>query len=396
MRKAVAVLVVTLLACWTPSAGADVVSAVNDLARKEGPPAAAPSGVSVLAIVNLAMFDAANAVERRYEPYRAPRVPAPPGADAEAAALAAGCATLAALQPKQKASIEPACQAMTPAASTDAVRRFGEAIAADIVAMRRDAGLDAPNRYRPITTAGTYVPTAVPIGWEVARAKPLALSSPSQFRPGPPPSLASATWTRDYDEVKLLGSSTSAARTPEQQETALYWSLPGATMFADSMSENAPRTASPTERARFYALAYVAMFDAAVAQFDAKYAYNFWRPVTAIRNGDLDGNPDTAQDLGWSSLLEAPPHPEYPCAHCTTAAAFATIVAALSTAERPIMLRGRGNARREYANAAGLVEEVVNARIWSGFHYRTSGEVGGVLGRQVAEYVLSTQLRALR
>jgi len=221
------------------------------------------------------------------------------------------------------------------------------------------------------------------------------MTSPSQFRSVPPPALTSDTWTRDYNEVKAAGSRASTTRTPEQTATAQFYAPPSFTQFVASIVENAPAPTSVAGSARYYALLYAILVDAAIAHFDSKYTYNFWRPITAIRNGDLDGNPATDPDAGWTSLVESPPHPEYPCAHCNTGTAFATVLAGLVGPGRRVAIRGADNARREFASASEVAADIVNARVYSGIHFRNSAEAGAAMGKQLGEYVLATQLRPL-
>ncbi len=180
-------------ACAASPCAADVTTDVYDLAVRMTRPAG-PAAWYQLTIVSLAMFDAATAVERRYQPYLPQPVP-PADATADAATLGAGCAALAALQPAQQADVAKACDAIaaTPPSGGAAGRRFGEGTGAAMVAARRGDGFGAPNTYRPFTTAGTYVPTALPINYDVATMKPFALTSPSQLRPGPPPALTGPT-----------------------------------------------------------------------------------------------------------------------------------------------------------------------------------------------------------
>jgi len=377
---------------------ADIVTDLNDAAIKVAGPPPAVTTANVLALTNLAMFDAANAVEKRFVAFR-PVASPPAGVRADAAALAAGCAALTALVPTQSATVSTACEGLSarlPAgAYSDDARRFGGGVAAALVAARSDAGLTAANRYRPFTTAGTYVPTTLPVGWELVQAKPIMMTSPSQFRSVPPPALTSDTWTRDYKEVKAAGSRASTTRTPEQTATAQFYAPPSFTQFVASIADNAPAPTSVAGSARYYALLYATLVDAAIAHFDSKYTYNFWRPITAIRNGDLDGNPATDPDAGWTSLVESPPHPEYPCAHCNTGTAFATVLAGLVGPGRRVAIRGADNARREFASASEVAADIVNARVYSGIHFRNSAEAGVAMGKQLGEYVLATQLRPL-
>ena len=395
MRK-LALIVVAATA--SAACRADIVTDLNDAAIKVAGPPPAVTTANVLALTNLAMFDAANAIEKRFVAYR-PVASPPAGVRADAAALAAGCAALAALVPAQTAAVSTACEGLSarlPAgAYSDDARRFGGGVAAALVAARSDAGLTAANRYRPFTTAGTYVPTTLPVGWELVQAKPIMMTSPSQFRSVPPPALTSDTWTRDYNEVKAAGSRASTTRTPEQTATAQFYAPPSFTQFVASIVENAPAPTSVAGSARYHALLYAILVDAAIAHFDSKYTYNFWRPITAIRNGDLDGNPATDPDAGWTSLVESPPHPEYPCAHCNTGTAFATVLAGLVGPGRRVAIRGADNARREFASASEVAADIVNARVYSGIHFRNSAEAGAAMGKQLGEYVLATQLRPL-
>ena len=397
---AIAVVALAMSMAALPCA-ADVVGDVNDLALRTAR-ATPPAVPRTLAIVNLAMFDAANAIERRYQPYRPQSAP-PGGADADAAALGAGCAALAALHATQQADVAKTCEAIAgrlPAtAATADGRRFGAAVGESLVAARRDDGFGAPNRYRPFAAPGTYAPTTLPIGTDAATARPFALGSAAQFRPGPPPALTSDTWARDFNETKATGSRASAERTPAQRDTALFWASAGPQQFIDSVPDfKSKGGTSPADRARYHALLYVTMVDAGIALFDAKYAYNFWRPLTAIRNGDLDGNDATERDAGWLPLIETPMHPEYPCAHCTVTAAMFTVVASFLPDGEPLALRaaaspGGAASPRQWKRLADASAEVADARVWSGVHFRTSTAAGAALGRAVGEWILATQLR---
>jgi len=408
-RCILAVLRIATVAAAILLAGAAVADVLFDLdelafrtavAARDGPPGQSRT----LAIVHLSIFDAANAIEKRYAPYR-PQPAPPAGASADAAALGAGCAALAALYPGQQPGIDKQCDeiaATLPADSASrASRRFGETVGQAQVAARRDDGYNAPNRYRPVTAPGTFIVPALPVGWDVAVMKPFAIGSPSQFRPEPPPALASERWARDYNETRMLGARDSAARTADQTAAALFWA-PSGPVIALEMLRNAAAAAGPriSDRARMLALAGIAGNDASIALFDAKYAYNFWRPITAIRNGDRDGNDATERDAGWFSLVEAPPHPEYPCAHCTFVASMGAIMESklgsgpLTT---PMTIKTPGAsaataASRNFPRVADIVNEVSNARVWAGIHFRASTEAGIALGRDVAAYVLRTQL----
>lgn len=396
-----ALLVSCTWSCCTLASAADDAYDLAYRTAIAGPP---PAAARTLALATLAMFDAANAIERRYQPYR-PQAAPPADASADAAAVGATCAVLTALQPPQAADVATACDAMAarlPGPGVDSGRRYGAQVGEALVVARRGDGLGGPNLYRPVTTPGAYVPTALPVGFDQASATPLALFAPSQFRPGAPPDLASATWARDYNEVKSLGARGSAQRSPAQTEATFFWASNGPQQFVDSLSALRTDPAmGTTDRARMLALAYMAIVDAGIAVMDAKYHYNFWRPVTAIRNGDRDGNDATERDAGWLPLIDTPMHPEYPCAHCTvTAALGAVLVPYFGAGEvsAPLALRsasvpGRAPTTRQWRRIDDMTREIQDARVWSGVHFRSSAAAGGELGRAVGEWVVATQLR---
>ena len=400
-----------LAGCVLTVAGAraqpsDVLVDVNALAfRVHDAVSPAPMPARNMAIVNLAMFDAVNAIEQRYAAYRA-QVAVPNAASPAAAAVGAGCAAISALYPTQRDSVQKECAAFVtrlPAGEVDAASiAFGESVGRSQVEARKDDGFGTPNAWRPTTQPGTYVPTAMPVGWDLRSMRPFAMREPSQFRPGPPPALASEAWARDYNELKAIGSRSSTQRTPEQASIARYWYYSGVLSLTPQMQQ-AARVAGPriSDRARILALTNMAASDAGVAVFDAKYAYNFWRPLTAIRNGDIDGNDATERDAAWLPLLDAPMHPEYPCAHCITSTAVGEVLASvLGTGElaTPLSAPAAGvppaeAAVRSWRRVSDIATEMSNARIWSGIHFRNSTEVGAAMGREIGRYVLETQLK---
>jgi hypothetical protein len=402
MRLHAAVLPALLCAASLPCA-ADVVLDVHALAVRAAKEARMPSAVAAtqFTVASLAMFDAANAVQGRYRPYRA-QPPAPANADADAAALGAGCASLAASFASQAAAIATACDELAKGMpASDAVRAgraYGEGVGKAAVAARAAEVKPVANTYRPRTSPGTYVSTSLPIGSDFATATPFALTSPSQFRPAPPPKLDSDVWVRDYDEVKTMGARNSSARTPEQTATAMFWASNGPQQFVDSVA-SLPFRGTTSDRARLLALYYMAMTDAGFAVFDAKYAYDFWRPLTAIRNGDQDGSAATERDPGWTPLLDTPPHQEYPCAHCAVTAALATVIASERGPGQAITIKPSDAAAaappRSFATAGDVMTEVANARVWGGIHYRNSTDAGLALGRAVGKQVVDAKLQPL-
>ncbi|MDN3921267.1 DUF3455 domain-containing protein [Roseateles violae] len=318
-------------------------------------------------------------------------VVAAPAGGVDAAVAAANRAMLLKLLPAQQAAIDKAYQAALDALPEGPERSAGIAAgeqAAAAVLTRRAGDAIAAERYRPHAAAGRYVPTAAVAAPQWPQRKPWAMSSAAQFRPGPPPALDSLQWTRDYEEVRLFGAKASAQRSAEQTEVARFWeySLPPIYHALLRSVANAPGR-SVAQNARLFAAASQAMDDALIAVFDAKYHYNFWRPVTAIRNGDADGNAQTPAEPGWNSLLDSPLHPEYPSAHSVLAGALGSVLRAEVGPGRPLALSSAspsaGGATRRWADVEDLMREVGDARIWAGIHFRGSTEVGLAMGRQI-------------
>ena len=202
------------------------------------------------------------------------------------------------------------------AAKSDGVK-LGEAVAAKVLEARANDGSDAPDAYRPRTTPGVYVPTAITLSSMWPDMKPFAMTKGSQFRPRPPISLESKEWATDYNELKDYGGQNSAKRTAQQTETARFWLVGPPVAYQPFVRQLViAKQMSVVDSARFMALVAVGLNDAIIAVLDAKYHYNFWRPITAIRNGDIDGNPATDREATWQPIANTPMHPEYPCAHC--------------------------------------------------------------------------------
>jgi hypothetical protein len=363
-----------------------------------------PDGARSMAIVHVAMFNAINAIERRYAPYGF-EARAPADASVDAAAASAARAVLETLFPEQREGLENAYAAalkqIAGQRGIDAGIAVGEQAANDCLALRANDGVGAANRYRPATSPGVYVPTALPVSYEWREVKPWFMKRPSQFRPEQPPALTSATWTRDYNEIKELGAKNSATRTPEQTDVARFWTAVGVATWNPIVRSLA--TAQPrrlVDNARLFALVNMAAADAYVAVFEAKYTFNFWRPVTAIRNGDLDGNDATNADTGWLPFVDTPMHPEYPCAHCITASAVATVLEAeFGTGKVSAITMTSSTApgvTRRWERISDYVREVENARVWGGIHYRNSTEVGERMGKEIGRLAVRSTMRPAR
>ena len=197
-----------------------------------------------------------------------------------------------------------------------------------------------------------------------------------------PPALGSATYSRDFEEIKRLGGKGSTARTPEQTDMAEFWAPRDVRIVLRQLVGRPSR--SLVEDARFLALAEMAWEDSYVAMMDGKYAYNFWRPVTAIRAAATDGNDATVPDSTWEPLRPTPGHPEYPCGHCLSAAAVGTVIAEEFGAQAPaIVLDIDGTMLRRYDTPHQYIDDVSESRILVGVHYRFSVDVGRQMGAQI-------------
>jgi hypothetical protein len=355
----------------------------------------------MMGMVHAAMFDAVNSIERRYRPYLV-QLPADPATSKEAAAAAAAAAVLATIDEKTAGEMKVALAtylASIPdgAAKADGVK-LGEAVAAKVLEARANDGHDAADDYRPRTTPGVYVPTPITAASMWSKVKPFAMTTASQFRPGPPISLESKEWATDYNEIKDYGGKTSAKRSPQQTETARFWLMVGPPAYHPFVRQLVTvKQMSVGDSARLMALAAVGLNEALIAVFDAKYHYNFWRPITAIRNGDIDGNPATDREASWQPIDNTPMHPEYPCAHCILSGTIAGVVkAALGTEDIPeiaITSPTAPGVTHRWTNMKAFTDEVANARIWSGFHYRFSTRAGTDMGLKIGEYVVKSVMQ---
>jgi hypothetical protein len=283
------------------------------------------------------------------------------------------------------------------AAKSDGVK-LGEAVAAKVLEARKNDGSEAPDAYRPRTTPGVYVPTAITISSMWPNMKPFAMATPSQFRPEPPLLLDSKEWAVDYNEIKDYGGQVSAKRTAQQTEIARFWLVGPPVAYHPFVRRLVlAKQMSVVDSARLMALVSVGLTDAIIAVLDAKYHYNFWRPITAIRNGDMDGNPATDLEATWQPIANTPMHPEYPCAHCIQSGSVAAVVkAVLGTADIPEIALTSPTApgvTRRWNNVNAFAEEVAAARIWAGFHYRFSTHVGTRMGLEVGDYVAKNAMQ---
>jgi hypothetical protein len=389
-----ALLVAAAIGLATPLSQADVVTDWNTRAGDIVAAGKLPPHPSyrAMAIVQMAVYEAVNAITRRYP--QGQLKPADSRASVDAAVAQANHTALSKLVPGQQAAIDSAYQAaLSPIADGPAKSAgldVGRKAAIAVLAWRADDGATASESYRPLTSPGRYVPTVIPAAPQWPQRKTWVMASADQFRPGPPPSLTSERWARDFNEIKLIGARNSTQRSAEQSEIARFWEATGPAIYfplARSVA-NAPGR-EPTQNARFLAVAGVTMDDALTAVMDAKYQYNFWRPITAIRNGDNDGNDATERSSSWLPLVDTPMHPEYPCAHCALAGSLGAVLKQeIGAGPVPTLTTTSVSAKgaaRSWTRIDDFVQEVANARIYDGVHFRTSTEVGTELGRKIGE-----------
>jgi hypothetical protein len=365
------------------------------------------------AYVQAAVYDAVTKIEGRYVPYHDFSAD-PNGASPEAAVAAAARTTLDHYVPDQAASVDAqyAAYLMTlPDAGKAAGVAVGETAARDIIALRTGDGRNAPT--------ATYGDPTLPVAagkWQVvppattaatpwlAFMRPFLLESPSQFRSAPPPDLGSERYADELNETKAYGAKDSAVRSSEQTATAYFWNANGINQGNQAFRDLAIQHGLDLlDTARLLAMGELVEADASIACFDSKYHYLFWRPYTAIRNADIDGNPATEADPSWVPLLNTPNHPEYPGAHgCITGALAEVVARALHTRRIDATIWGATNggttltASRHFETVKDLDRELVNARVWVGFHYRHSTVAGVKLGRAVAHWTLQRYFRPTR
>jgi hypothetical protein len=394
---------IVMLIGFSSSASADVITDWNEkavalISKHRMLP---PQAERVIACVHVAMFDAVNSIERRYQPYRVSITTQNDTSKEAAAAVAAGM-VLAGLFPKDAEELNAwmgtyLANIPSGAAKSEGIK-LGQEVAAKTVADRAGDGADAPDAYRPKTKPGVYVPTPITASSMWPNVRPFAMNSASQFRPQPPVSLASEDWARDYNEITALGGKDSKNRTQRQTEDAHFWLITGPVSYYPIVRQLvSSKNMDVVDSARFMALTSTAIADTYIAVFDAKYHYEFWRPITAIRNGDMDDNPATALEPTWQPIDNTPMHPEYPCAHCISSAAVAMVIeGVLGSAEVPEVSMTSATApgiTHRWTNVWAFANEVSAARIYAGFHYRFSTRVGQEMGRQIGRLVVQALMQ---
>jgi hypothetical protein len=372
-------------------------------------------GFLYLGYVQAAVYDAVIKIEGRYEPYSAFDLP-PAGAVDRASPEAATAAAAFAVLTSSFVGLPAAAQTGLPGKYTDYVaalggsadRRVADGIAvgqaaAEHLIADRAGDRDETTTFTPAALAAgvwTFPPPpslqSAQTPW-LAVMRPLMLERPSQFRSGPPPDLSRPEWARELNEVKAYGAGTSTVRTPEQTAVARFWNANAVNQSNQAFHDVAAAHGMDlVDSARLLAAAEMVDADTGIACWDSKYTHLFWRPVMAIRNAGLDGNPATVADPGWTPLLVTPNHPEWPSAHACLTGAEATLYSRLlHTRAIDVTIHGSadgtpGNwaATQTFERSHDLQRQIVDARVWAGLHYRGSDVAGLELGRSVARWTL--------
>jgi hypothetical protein len=397
-----AALVSALVSLAAAPGRADVVSDWNQTTIQMG----GPLPTRTLAMVHLAMFDAVNSVDPRYEPYAFREEVATPTSP-EAAAVGAAYGVLrrrfgasSTLDSARATSLA----AIPDGPEKDAGLALGDVIAAKITALRANDGMLQPNlAYVPGSGPGEYQLTppgfVAPIIVGAAEWVPFAMRYAAQFRASGPPPLRSRRWARDLQEVQTLGAVDSIVRTPEETQIANWHVEQGQfSLNRVARTEAAANGLNLFASARLFALLNLAFQDAVQSVFEAKYHYRFWRPVTAIRVADTDGNPDTEPELDWAPLLVTPPHPEYPAAHGVVSGAGLEALKAVFGRKYAFTATSANvpGVTREFESFDAFLEDVKVARIYGGIHYRGSVEDGAAQGRRLGRWIVRNFLRPRR
>jgi hypothetical protein len=401
-------MVATLVLLGVRPAHADAVTDWNAIMQTTVASSNAVVQNRSAAIVQLAVFEAVNAIVGDYEPYLGTLV-APPRASPDAAAVAAAHRTLATLYPAGAATLgllrDASLSSIPDGLDKEAGITVGEAAAAAVLLLRAGdgSGPAATTPYTPGANPGEWRPTppasapALLPGW--GQVVPFGLKEGSQFRSPPPPGIDTGKYANDYNEVELLGRFDSPFRPQDRTDVARFYaaSSPVQVWNAAARQAGAAQGKTLSENARIFALLGMALCDASIAAFDAKYHYNLWRPVTAIRAGDTDGNRRTDPDGGWLPLIVTPPFPCYPSAHATVSGAARRVLERafgkhghVVTLTHPLV----PGVVLNYTAWSQITDDIDDARIYGGIHFRFDQEAGARQGRHVGSYILRNYLRS--
>jgi hypothetical protein len=408
---------------WAVLARADAVVDWNAIAQQAITTALGRSAILDIVLVQVAVYDAVEAIDGRFKPYHI-EIPGASGSPAAAAAKAAHD-VLVTLFPDQAATLDTTYHtylANNGLEEDDPGVAVGQQAAAGILALRANDGRYPVNpppfiggtdpgvwRPTPSYNVAPGSPPGTPPGpppsfapggtpW-VANVTPFTLKSPSQFRALPPPRLTSGRYTRDYNEVKSLGALDSSERTLEQTDFAYFYSDNYLVLWYQGLRDIANSHLHDIgDSARLFASVSLAAADAVITAWDTKFHYVYWRPITAIQEGDNDNNPETIGDPNWRPLVNTPNYPDYTSgANNVTGAITRTLKLFFGTDVMNFSLT-TGNPlavqkTRTYTRFSDVARDVVEARIYEGIHFRTADKVGRRQGRQVAKWTFTHFLR---
>jgi hypothetical protein len=367
------------------------------------------------AMVQGAVYDAVNAIEGGYEPYLSSPATADSSDSASAAAAQAAHDVLAGIFPTQQGVLDTKLATTLgtlPEAGKAGGQEVGAATAAAMLADRANDGRFSAFTVVQGTEAGEWrstafvngIPVVEPAPW-VGNVRPFLIPSAAALRSKGPNALTSDAYTRDYREVKRLGSLTSTRRTADQTEAAIFWQANAAVLSNSTMRQLVgSRGLDGAEAARMFAMADMAGADGVIACWTDKYYWRFWRPITAIRLGDTDGNPDTVGDPTWTPLfssatppLTTPAFPEHPSGHtCVTGAVVETLKNFFGTDSVSFNVSSSlTGTTRAFNRFSEMLKEIIDARVWAGIHFRTADTQGHVIGRKVAQYLIMHDFRAV-
>jgi hypothetical protein len=378
-------------------------NAVNAV-RSSTPTKFQTDGMVYMAYVQAAVYDAVTKIDGRYQPYHDFAFTPAPGASVQAAVAAAARTVLDTYLPDQAPTVDAEYTTYLATLSggvADGVA-VGEAAANDLISLRSGDGLKAAT---PVYGA---IGPLIPGKWQLqsptqtaqtpwlATMRPFLLDGAAQFRAKPPPAITSDEYARDLNETEDYGALNSTVRTKDQTDIAYFWNGNNVNQFNATMQNVvAQHSMDIDEAAHLFAMGMIVTADAGIGCYDSKFFYEAWRPITAIRNADKDGNPDTTADPSWSPLLSTPAHPEYPSQHgCFTAAFTDALADALGTKHVNVTMPGgaNGNTALSVTQHFNTVNEIqkqeVDARVWIGFHFRNSVKQGERLGNNVADWEL--------
>jgi hypothetical protein len=400
-----AIMTGALLAC---AAYADVVTDWNGIMRSTIGAETPQAQSRFAAITHLAVFEAVNAITKDYKPYLG-AITAAAGASPDAAAAAAAHQVLRHYFPASAANLDDdlvnSLSKIPDSPSRSAGVAAGRAAAAAMIAKRTNDGSSPAMPYTPMSGVGLWQPTppafAAGAFLHWGKVTPFGLTRPDQFRSGPPPALTSGEYKRDYNEVKAVGGSVSDGRSLELTNIARFASMTNPVPLFNSVAVQliAEQGTSLSENAHMFALLNMSIADAAIAVFDAKYFYNFWRPVTAIRAGDRDPNTKTEGDPGFNTLISTPPYPSHPSGFGGLSAAARYILErSFGSTHHNITLSlpGLPGVTLQYTKLRQITDDIADARVCGGIHFRFEQDAAEILGRNVAQYIKQNNLRCAR